>query len=119
MGEQCGDRVVIEPGVVSPANPMLELPFEGSIAGRLDRRRHLRRDEGPQSGPADDQALVLEVAIGAMDGVRIDRDLANDLFNRGQSVAGFQQAEEQGTADLLDELDVIRNARVRIEVEGD
>ncbi len=52
------------------------------------------------------QTQVLELPVGAMDGVGIDGHLLDHLPHRGEAVAGGQVAEPDGPVDLVDELAV-------------
>ena len=63
------------------------------------------------------ETLVLELAVGLRDGVRVDRELGDDLAHRRQLVADIEQAQPQSLLHLLHDLQVHRQAGVLIQVE--
>ena len=64
-----------------------------------------------------DQALVLELAIGLQDGVRVDRERGYDVLDRRQLIPLAEQAQTQRVPDLPDDLLVRREAGAAVEVE--
>ncbi len=78
---------------------------------------------GPKSAAeartADHKAVVLKVPICAQHHVRIEGNLGHHLVDRGQLVSWLEQAEQECLANLLNELDVIRDAGLRVQVELD
>ena len=73
----------------------------------------------PAAGPRLDEAARLELAVALRDGVRIDREVGDDLTHRRQLVADVEQAEPKRLLDLLHDLEVRRHAGARIEMELD
>jgi hypothetical protein len=62
---------------------------------------------------------VFELAIRLEDGVGVDGDLGDDVFHGRELVADVEDAEAQGLADLLDELEIRGQARARVDAELD
>ena len=62
--------------------------------------------ERAHAGPRRDEPLVLELAVGLGDGVRVDRDRADHLAHGRELVALAKGAELEGAADLVDQLQV-------------
>ena len=73
----------------------------------------------PRPGARLDEAARLELAVSLRDGVRIDREVGDDLTHRGQLVADVEQPEPKRLLHLLDDLEVRRHAGPRIEMELD
>ena len=73
----------------------------------------------PSAGPPLDQTLVLQLPVALEDGVGVDRELGDDLLDGRQLVAGLQEAGDERLADLLRDLQVRRDAGLRVEPEGD
>ena len=48
----------------------------------------------------------VEIAVGLEHGIRVDRQLGDDLLGRRQLIARLKQAELQGLVNLLDQLQV-------------
>jgi hypothetical protein len=69
--------------------------------------------------PALHQSLPLQVAVGLEHRVGVDRQLGDDLLRGRQPVARLQQAEPQGIADLLGQLEVGGDTRGGVELELD
>ena len=76
-------------------------------------------DEGAHAGPCAGQPLVLELPVGLEHGVGVDGQLGHHLFDRRQLLALVQQAEAQCLADLLDDLEIGRDAGAAVQVELD
>jgi hypothetical protein len=95
-------QVVAEPGVLGPVGPAERSLHERALPGSTDR-----------------QALAFQPAIGLEHGVRVDRELGDDLLGRGQAIAGLQRAQPQCVLDLMDELQVGGDARAAVETEID
>jgi len=60
---------------------------------------------------------VLELAVGLEHGVRVDRQRGDDIFDPRKLVAAPQVPQPERLLDLVDELQVGRHARVRVEPE--
>ena len=79
----------------------------------------VRGDERADARAGGDEPVVLELAIGLEHGVGVDGQLADDVLDRRELVALAQQAEPQRVPDLLDDLQVRREAGAAVEVELD
>ncbi len=112
------DAVVVEAGPTSLVQPPVQVGAQGAVRGQRGVAQR-PDDERADTGAGSDQALVLELAVGLEDRVRVDREVAHDLFDRRQLVALAQEAEPEGLPDLLDDLQVGRDAGARIEMELD
>ena len=75
--------------------------------------------EGPDAGAGAGQSLVLQLPVGLQHRVGVDGQLADHLLDRRQLVAFPQQAQAEGLADLLDDLEVGGDARTTVQVELD
>src|SRR2546425_13355253 len=95
MRHQGGERVIVESGLVGLANPALELASKRPVARLSDCWPDLLGDEGAESRTTHYQALVLQIAIGPQDRVRVERDLGDDLLHGRKLVARFQHPEQQ------------------------
>ncbi|GAB1821681.1 hypothetical protein HerbRD11066_48450 [Herbidospora sp. RD11066] len=62
---------------------------------------------------------MFELAVGLEDGVGVDRELRDDLFDGGELIALPEQAEAHGLPDLLNQLKVGRDSRPAVEMELD
>ena len=62
------------------------------------------RDEGADPRPRRHEPGVFEFLVGLQHRVRIDRQALDDLLDRRELVALFEQAEPQGLAYLPDDL---------------
>jgi hypothetical protein len=102
MGEEGGERVVIEALGASLSDAPLEVGPERAVAAAGDGRRDVGCDESAEAWSADDQPVVLEIAICAKDGVWVESDPSHNLFDRGQLIAWLQQSKQESLADLLD-----------------
>ena len=87
------------------------------VAQRGGRER--ARDERAASLARDDEALALELAVGLRDGVRVDREIGDDLAHRRQLVADVDRPQPQRLLDLLHDLQVGGDTGARVEVELD
>src|SRR4029077_2337845 len=77
------------------------------------------RYEGPAPLLRDDQSLALEVAIRLCDGVRVDREVRDDLSYGRQLVADVERAEPKRVLHLANDLQIGRNSGLRVEVKLD
>ena len=66
-----------------------------------------------------EQAVVLEFAVGADDGVGIDFEVDSELADRGQLVTSGKVSGCDGSADLVNNLAVDGHAAVHVEVEAE
>ena len=73
----------------------------------------------PCPGRPGGQALVLQLPVGLEHRVRVDREGGNHLPDRRQLVSLGEIAQPQRVLHLLDDLQVRRHARARIEAELD
>ncbi|HVB71716.1 MAG TPA: hypothetical protein VND83_09490 [Acidimicrobiales bacterium] len=64
----------------------------------------LGSDEGADTRPRIDQPELLEIAVGAVNSVGVDGNLADDIANRRQLVSGEKSSEADRLTDLVDEL---------------
>jgi len=62
---------------------------------------------------------VLKLAVGLEHRVGVDGQLGHDLAHLGELVARLKEPQPQGALDLLDQLQVRRHARRRVEPEAD
>ncbi len=76
-------------------------------------------DEGADTRPSGYDASLFELAIGAMHGVGVDRDLADHFSYRRELVTRVQQTEADCMEDLIEELPVRGDPRARVEPEAD
>ena len=72
-----------------------------------------------EAGAADrfEHAVVLQLAIGAGDGVRIDRQLAGQLADAGDQLAGGEGAVGDGEFHLADDLVVDRKSVMGVDLQ--
>ena len=73
----------------------------------------------PRPWRAVDETLTLQLAVGLRHRVRVDGELGHDLAHRRELVAHVDDAEPQRILHLLHDLQVGRDARVRVEVKLD
>ena len=69
----------------------------------------VRDDESPQTWSRLNQSFALKVAVGLQHGVRVDRQLADDLLGCGQLVAWLKQTELERLMDLVHKLEIGRD----------
>ena len=100
VGEEAGNEVSPERGQL----------LETDSLGRGE-------DEGALTRPGRDETLLLEVSVRLGHGVRVDRERADDVLHARQLVSLDQIAETERVLDLMDELQVRRHPRARIEPE--
>ncbi len=77
----------------------------GSCAASEESAR-VRVTKVPTPGRAATSPVVLQLAVGLEDGVRVDRKARHHVLDGGQLVALDQQAEAQGPPYLMDDLEV-------------
>ena len=118
-GEQRDDPVLVQPGrvgVASQSSSELAQPGRARgastwLSGGLDERA--------LPGPARRQALVLQLAVGLQHRVRVDRQVGDHVPDLGQLITRLEVAQPQRVLDLLDELQVGRHPRGRVQPELD
>ena len=117
-GEQRDDPVLVQARRVGGGQPAEQgLAQPGELGERDLAQRGL--DERALAGPPGRQALRLQLAVGLQHRVRVDRQRGDHVPDLGQLVAGLEIAQPQRVLDLLDELQVGRHARGRIQPELD
>ena len=86
----------------------------------------LHRGSGQRAGdecaaalPRLDEAARFELSVPLRDGVRIDREIGDDLAHGRQLVADVEQAEPERLFHLLHDLQVGGDTGARIEMELD
>ena|GEM_PF-4553149 len=81
----------------------------------------LGADKGAGALVGFNDAEDFEFAVGADDGVGIDREVDGGLADGGELITGAERTEDDAVADLFDELAVNGDAARQIEmkVEGD
>src|SRR5580658_1581276 len=99
----------IKAGGLGSSDPDPQLTNKLLALFRVYRRRSTSGDPGAKSTPTLYKPFMLELAIGAVDRIGIDRYLAHNLTNRGESVPWPQQAERDGLSNLLGQLAVRRS----------
>ena len=72
-------------------------------------RRQRARDEGSLAWPARCQPFVLKLPVGLDQRVRIDRQIAGHILDRGQAISRTQIAQQQRLSYLMDDLQIRRN----------
>ena len=117
-GEQRGDPFLVQTGLGGFGKPLRQpaserlLILQGhDVEGALDERA--------LAGAPGGQALVLQLPVGLEHRVRVDGQRGDHLPHLRQLVALDEIAEPQRVLDLLDDLQVGRDARARIEAELD
>jgi xylose isomerase len=76
-------------------------------------------DERAAALPRNHKTLALEIAVRLGDGVRVDREIRDDLAHGRQLVADVERAEPQRVLHLADDLQVGRDSRLRVEMKLD
>jgi len=76
-------------------------------------------DEGARTLVSFEQAIVLELTVGAHDSVGIDFEIDGELADGGQLVAGSEVAGCDGSADLVNNLAVDGHSAVHVEMEAE
>src|SRR5204863_3158333 len=100
---------------------------EPAVDASAKRRVHRTRERGggvcryerAGAGSAVHEALALELAVRLQHGIWVDRQFLDDLPGGRKAVARSEHFVAHGVLDLLDELQVGRYARPRVEVESD
>src|SRR5690349_16210897 len=117
-GEQRDHPVLVQARLVGGGQPAEQGLAQPGELGESDlAQRGL--DERALPGPAGRQALGLQVAVGLQHRVRVDRQRGDHVPDLGQLITGLEVAEPQRVLDLLDELQVGRHPRGRIQPELD
>lgn len=76
-------------------------------------------DEGSGALVSFEKPVILEFAVSANDGVRVDLQVDGELPNRGQLIAASEVADGDRSADLIYDLPVYGHAAVHVEVEAE
>ena len=116
-GHQCTDPLVVEPctsGLPDPCRQGL-LQSDPLFGCRVERTF----DECSATRPSFSEPLLLEFAVGAVDGIRVDGDLADHVTYRRELVSGPEDSELEGLADLVHELSVGRHTGGAVEPKFD
>jgi ABC-type Mn2+/Zn2+ transport system ATPase subunit len=116
--EQGLDGLLVQPGAARLGQPPLQVAAQRPVRGQraaAQRPGH----ERPDPGPGRRQALVFQLPVGLEHGVRIDRQPGRHVFDLRQLIALAQQAQPQRLPDLMDQLQVRRDARPAVQVELD
>ncbi len=71
--------------------------------------------EGAPAGCRFNDAFALEISIGAGDGIGVDGKVERELLYGRQLLAGCEEPERDRTFDLLDDLQVDRDAATGID----
>ena len=116
--EQRLDALVVEPGSPGLGQPLLEAQPQRPVRGEGvvgQRPGH----EGAHALTCRHQSLVLELPVGLEHGVGVDGEVRHHVLDRRQLVALAEQPEPERPADLLDQLEVRRDAGPPVQVELD
>src|SRR5437763_3651178 len=96
---------MIEPGFDRVADPAKEAATKGGV--RVRRRAvEAFQHECSDAGPALDEALVFQLAVGLEHRVWVDRDGAHHFFHGWKLVSAAEHPEAERMLHLLDDLKV-------------
>ncbi len=76
-------------------------------------------DEGAPARPTRSDPLVLQLPVGLLHGVRVDRERGDHVLHARQLVTYLQEPEPERVLDLVHELEIWGDARAGIEPERD
>src|SRR5437879_12580813 len=117
--EQRDHALAVEPGVMGVGEPAVEGAAKRYVHRPRERCGGAVRYERARPGPTVDEAFVLELAIRLEHGVRIDREVLDDLACGREPVPGPKHRLANGVLDLLHELQLGRDPRSGVQVKCD
>src|SRR2546427_11034984 len=116
--EQSANILPVHTCVEGAAQPAVEAPSKRRVGARRWRRNG-GSNERPETRSPVHEPVVLQLAIRLQHGVRVDRERADHLLHGWKLVAGAKHPESDRVTNLMNELEIRRDARPCIESKLD